>query len=57
MMVDSGKEKKIVALVDGWEAKAHHHAGLDVAAAGVGEGWVRERVRDMPGPKGNCVVT
>ena len=43
MMVDSGKEKKMVALVDGWEAKAHHHAGLAVAAAGVGEGWVRER--------------
>ena len=46
MMVDSGKEKKIVALVDGWEAKAHHHAGLDVAAAGVGEGEVGEK-RDV----------
>ena len=32
-----------VELVDGWEAEAHHHAGLAVAAAGVGEGGVRER--------------
>ena len=31
-----------VELLDGWEAEAHHHAGLAVAAAGVG-GGVRER--------------
>ena len=41
-----------VELVDGWEVEAHHDTGLAVAAAGVGEGGVRERERDVPGPKG-----
>ena len=36
----------MVVLVDGCAAKAHHHAGLDVAAAGVGEGEVGEK-RDV----------
>ena len=35
-------------------AEAHHHAGLAVAAAGDGEGWVRER-DEMPGPKGSSL--
>ena len=33
-------------------AEAHHHAGLAMAAAGGGEGRVRER-DEMPGPMGN----
>lgn len=36
-------------------AEAHHHAGLAVAAAGDGEGGMRER-DEMPGPKGSSVA-
>ena len=40
-----------VELLDGWEAEAHHHAGLAVAAAGGEEGLVRGREMKMwPGP-------
>ena len=38
-------------LVDGWVTEAHHHIGMAVAEAGVGEGGVREREM-WPGPKG-----
>ena len=43
----------MVVLVDGWAAEAHHHAGLAVAAAGVGEGEVGKKRDVLPGPKGN----
>ena len=42
-----------MALVGGWAAEAHHHAGLAVAAAGGGEGVVRGReMKVWPGPRG-----
>ena len=42
-VVFGGEGVELVALLDGWVAEAHHHAGLAVAAAGGGEGGMRER--------------
>ena len=50
-LVDGGDGGTGCCWCSGWRLLAHHHAGLAVAAAGVGEGRVRER-DEMPGPRG-----